>query len=267
MTAPSVLLVGCGRLGSAIVTGWLSAGTPAPSALMIRNPSTRPAMTQAAAGGARINPAPRDLDQARIVVLAVKPAAWRAASAEIEPHLAADAVIVSVMAGVRAADIASALGGRSVARVMPTTGVSACRGAASVWSADSTARQAAHALFQPIATVVVLDAEDRLDAATAVSGSGQAYFFAFVEALARAGVAQGLDAATAAALARATLSSAAAGLEAGDASPADLIAEVASPGGTTQAALDVFASDAALDRLVAKAVEAAVARARELSQS
>ena len=102
-----------------------------------------------------------------------------------------------------------------------------------------------------------------MDAATAVAGSGPAFVYAFVEALARAGAEAGLTPAAAAALARGALRSAGAGLETGAALP-DLIGRIASPGGTTRAGLDAMAADGDLDRAAAAAVQAAVRRAREL---
>lgn len=268
MSRPTpVLLVGCGRLGSAMVNGWLDAGALDGAGLMIRTPSMRPAVARARDAGAAINPDDAALKQARAVVLAVKPALWRQAAAELSPVLAPEAVIVSVMAGVGAADISAAFDGRATARVMPTTGVALGRGAASIHAADPAARAVAHALFDPIATTVDLADEALLDAATGVSGSGQAYVYAFLEALTRAGTAAGLAPAEAAALARATLESGAAMLAADPRPPAELIAEVASPGGTTEAALRVLGRPGGLDDLLRAAVQAAVDRAAELARS
>jgi pyrroline-5-carboxylate reductase len=96
-------------------------------------------------------------------------------------------VILSVMAGVTAPTLAEGIGGWPIVRVMPTTGVSRGRGVASIWSADDRARSIGRGLFEPMAETVVLADEALMDAATAVAGSGAAYFYAFTEALARAG--------------------------------------------------------------------------------
>lgn len=264
MTRPDTLLVGCGRLGSAISAGWRAVGAVAPARLAIQTPSSKPEAEAARAAGATLNPA--DLTGVARVVLAVKPAAWRQAAAELAPRLPEGAVIVSVMAGVRAADLAHAFAGRAVARVMPTTAVAAGLGVAAIWSEDPAARAVAHALFDPMAAVVDLDDEAMIDAATAVSGSGAAYFYAFVEALTRAGEAQGLPPEAAAALARATGASSLGWMMRSRQDPAALIAQVASPGGTTRAALDVLDGEGALTRLVGQAVDAAVRRARELGR-
>lgn len=260
----AVVLVGCGRLGSAILEGWLATGTVAPADLIILTPSEKPAAEAARMLGARVNPPMEALGDARAVVLAVKPAKWREA---LEPVLASllltGARIVSVMAGVKAGDIAT-LASLPVVRVMPTTGVAQARGVAAVWSADRDGRDEARALFGAIADVVNLDAEALMDAATAVAGSAPAFIHAFVQALARAGEAQGLSREAAERLARGALRSAGAGAET-NASLDDLIARVASPGGTTRAGLDAMVEAGDLDRAAKAAVEAAVARAKSIS--
>ncbi|NBB63031.1 NAD(P)-binding domain-containing protein [Pseudomonas sp. ODNR1LW] len=257
-----VVLVGCGRLGSAILEGWLLTETVAPSDLIILSPSEKPAAETARVLGARINPPLEALAAARVMVLAVKPALWREAITPLLPFLGDEAVILSVMAGVTAPTLAEGVGGWPIVRVMPTTGVSRGRGVASVWSADDAARALGQALFAPMAETVVLSDEALMDAATAVAGSGAAYFYAFTEALARAGEAEGLDAATADVLARATLRSAADSM--GD-DPLDaLIGRIASPGGSTRAGLEALAKDGRLTVMLNETVAAAVRRNREM---
>jgi pyrroline-5-carboxylate reductase len=257
-----VVLVGCGRLGSAILEGWLLTGAVDPRRLIVLTPSEKPAAEAARARGARINPPPEALDPAAVILLAVKPAKWREALQPLVPRLAPDAVIVSVMAGVRAADILS-LARRGVARVMPTTAVAQARGVAGLWSRDPNAYLAARWLFEPIAQTVGLSDEDEVDAATAVAGSAPAFIYAFVQALARVGEGYGLSPYAASTLARGALRSAGAGLETGDSLDA-LIARIASPGGTTRAGLDAMAQGGDLERAARAAVRAAVARARSL---
>ncbi len=147
---------------------------------------------------------------------------------------------------------------------MPTTAVAIGRGTASVHAIDPAARAAAHALFGPVATVVDLDSEELLHAATAVSGSAPAYLYAFVEALEAAGAGVGLDPAASAKLARATIIGAAALMEAGGEEPAELRKQVTSPGGTTAAALAVLMGQGGFGDLLPKALDAAVARSKEL---
>lgn len=257
----SILLVGCGRLGSAIVEGWLDHGPLDPRRLMIVSPSAKPVTDRAGRAGATVNPGHEGLERAQVVVLAVKPAKWREATLGLADHLAPDAVVVSVMAGVRADDIRAVLR-RPVARLMPTTAVAVGKGVAALWSRDGGAGDAARALFAPLADVVDLVEEDQIDVATAVAGSGPAYVHAFTRALAQAGGEAGLSDEAATRLARGAVRSAAA------ASPEEdltaLIARVASPGGTTEAGLKA-AKDAGLDVAAHAAVSAALRRARELS--
>ncbi|WP_420471545.1 pyrroline-5-carboxylate reductase family protein [Brevundimonas sp. FT23042] len=257
-----VVLVGCGRLGSAMLEGWLATGAVAARDLIILTPSEKPVANEAGSKGARINPPLEALGEAKTVVLAVKPAMWREALGALVAHLNPEAVLVSVMAGVRAADIA-AVAGLPVARVMPTTAVAQAQGVAAIWSADGRARDVARTLFTPVADVALLDDETLMDAATAVAGSAPAFIYAFVQALAAAGEAQGLSAEAAARLARGALRSAGAGLETGEGLEA-LIARIASPGGTTRAGLDAMAGSGDLTRTAETAVSAAVDRAKSL---
>jgi pyrroline-5-carboxylate reductase len=258
-----VVLVGCGRLGSAIVEGWLLTAAVDPAELIILTPSEKPVAEAARAKGARVNPPAEALADARAVVLSVKPAKWKSAIKPLVSDLPDDATIVSVMAGVRAAAVGEALASRPVARVMPTTAVASGNGIAAVWSADASTRAVAHALFAPLAQVVDLAAEDLMDVATAVAGSGPAYVHAFTRALAAAGEAAGLDPAAALTLAWGAVRSASADpSESLDA----LIARIASPGGTTEAGLKALNAASALDDAVAAAVGAALKRARELSK-
>src|SRR5690606_17393778 len=118
--------------------------------------------------GATINPDPAAIARARTVVLAVKPAKWREVAAGLQGQLGDGVVVLSVMAGVGAADLAEGFPGCDVVRVMPTTGVTYGDGAASVYAASDKARQVAHALFEPMAATVDLPDEGLIDAATGV---------------------------------------------------------------------------------------------------
>jgi len=255
-----ILLLGAGRMGGALIAGWAKAGAFAAADLIIRDPNADPA----AFPGASVNPPLDALSAAKTVLLAVKPQIWREAVAEVVPHLALDAVIVSIAAGVRAADIAEAFGGRAVARVMPTTAVAIGLGTASIHADTTEARARAHALLDPVATTVDLDDEALMHAATAVSGSAPAYLYAFIEALEAAGAGQGLDPAASARLARATVVGAAALLGQGGEDPAELRKQVTSPGGTTAAALSVLMGEGGFGDLLPRALDAAVKRSVEL---
>ncbi len=245
MAAGTVTLLGHGRLGSAMAEGWGKTGTVDHLTVLTRaDPPVCPAGTEA-------------------LVIAVKPAVWRTAIAGLGGTVPPTAVVVSVMAGVRAADIAAALPGRPVVRVMPTTAVAEASGVAAIWSLDAAARALAHALFDPIADTVDLPDEALIDPATAIAGSAPAYFYALAQALAAAGVKAGLAPEAAARLARGALRSAGSG--AGTATPIeDLIGRIASVGGTTRAGLDALEA-AGLAGVADAAVEAAIARAKVLA--
>src|SRR5580692_7189254 len=186
---PILLLGGAGRMGGALVSGWRRVGAFSPDQLMIRDPNPGPDLL---ASGALIDPDPAAMARASTVLRVVKRQIWAGGAAEARPHLAQDAIIVSIAAGVASADIAASFGGRRVARVMPTTAAAIGQGTASIFASGADARAAAHALFAPVGTVVDLDNEDLMHAATAVSGSAPAYLYAFVEALEAAGASLGL---------------------------------------------------------------------------
>lgn len=255
------LLVGCGRLGGAILGGWRLSDAVRMDQLGILMPSEKPITLAAAADGAQINPA-GDLDGVQAVVLAVKPAKWRAVAPDLNDRLPRDATIVSVMAGVSTEALTAAFGARPVARVMPTTAVSTARGVATCFAGDDRAVAAARRLFGPIATLVWVEDDALINVATALSGSGAAYAYAFVRDLALAGARRGLSPDQALVLARLTVSGALSRLE-GDTPVQTLIDEVASPGGTTEAGLWVL--EPGLSSLLDATVEAALNRAWELS--
>jgi pyrroline-5-carboxylate reductase len=259
-----ILMLGAGRMGGAMLAGWRQSGAFQASDLMIRDPNPGPMALAATEEGARLNPLNAELAEARTVVLGVKPQLWREAAAEAAPYLHADAVIVSIAAGVKAQDIGQAFGGRPVARVMPTTAAAIGQGTASVFADDPTALARAHVLFDPLGTVVDLADEGLMHAATAISGSAPAYFYAFVEALEGAGVAAGLPPKEAAQLARSTLTGASALLAHGGDDPAELRRQVTSPGGTTEAALNVLLGATGLPTLLREAVVRAMRRSKEL---
>lgn len=257
MTTP-ILLLGAGRMGGALVKGWLDADAFSTRDLIARDP----APSDEALRAGSINPPNAELVRAKTVLLGVKPQVWREVFAGIEPLLAKGATIVSICAGVKLADIEAAAKGRAVARVMPTTAVAIGKGVASIYARDDAARAVAHALFDPVAATVDLEDEGLMDAATAVSGSAPAYLYAFIEALETAGIGAGLSAEASRTLARQTITSAAALMAQSGEDPAELRRQVTSPGGTTAAALGVLMPG--FEALLPQAVAAAIKRAKEL---
>jgi pyrroline-5-carboxylate reductase len=251
-------------MGGALIVGWRRAGVMAPGDLFIRDPHPGQAALAAVQDGARLDPSNSDLAGSRTVILALKPQVWRDIAAELSPEVAPDAVVISIMAGVKAADIATVFPGHAIVRAMPNTAAAVGKGATGIWSADPAARALAHVLFAPLGAVADLAEESLIHAVTAVSGSGPAYVYALVEALDRAGAGAGLAPEAARSLSRATLIGAAALLEASGEEAGELRRRVTSPKGTTEAALEVLIGAGALDDLVARAVLAAQGRSRQL---
>lgn len=262
------VLAGAGRMGSAMARGWVAdlqaAGV---GRLSVIEPTPTEDVVQAAKDGLiTLNPAPEVAD---ILVLAVKPQGFAASVDGLKAWVSKDTLVVSIMAGVTLARIASALGTPRVARAMPNTPGSIGMGAtgfalsAACGDADS---EATSRLLEPLGLVLGPLKEEQMDAVTAVSGSGPAYVYLLVEALAAAGRSAGLDEATANALARETIVGAGAMLGDLAESPAELRKQVTSPGGTTAAALDVLMSAGGMPDLMRKAVDAAVRRGQELAK-
>ena len=261
-----LVLLGCGKMGSALLEGWLNSGLPATSVHVIEpHPSD-----WLRASGVHLNqPLP---SSPAMALLAVKPQMMGAALPALQALGGGATVFVSIAAGTSMASIETTLGaGTPVIRAMPNTpaavgrGITALIGNARV-SPDALAL--AEDLLGAVGQTVRLQQEGQMDAVTAVSGSGPAYVFHLIEALAAAGTAQGLPEALAMQLARATIIGAAGLLEAEpDTSAAQLRINVTSPNGTTAAALEVLMADDGLAPLLDKAVAAARRRSEELGKA
>lgn len=265
----ALTLIGAGRMGGALLRGWLDLGV-APEHVLVLDPAPAEEL-QALCGekGVALNPAP-PYRTADVLVLAIKPQMLDQAAADLAAHLAPDTLVLSIMAGKTLADIAARLpGAGAVVRSMPNTPAAVGRGVTgAVASAGVSAaqRECAQALLSAVGGVVWLDSEDLIDAVTAVSGSGPAYVFLLAEALAEAGEKAGLPRDVAAKLARATVEGAGELMYREQAtSPAQLRVNVTSPGGTTAAALDVLTGADGMTPLMTRAVAAAKRRAGELS--
>lgn len=265
--APTVALIGAGAMGGALLKGWLAAGSIDAARSAVFDPNIKDEMADLCAQkGVAVNEGEGPFDA---MVLAVKPQA----AADVLPHyakLARDAIAISVMAGKSIARIQNLLeGAPRVARVMPNLPAAIGRGASGLYAPeaiDAKGRAIIETLMQAAGETVWVRSEQEIDYVTAVSGSGPAYYFLLTEALAEAGASLGLDRKAAAALARATLAGAGAMMDADARAPAEMRKAVTSPGGTTEAALKIFdGDDAAMRKLVEKAVQAAAKRAGELT--
>jgi pyrroline-5-carboxylate reductase len=265
--AGSLVLVGAGNMGSAMLNGWLNLGLDFHRVVLIE-PQPSLEIATFTARGARLNPEPADIEDASVVVLAVKPQVAPHALPAVQSWVGPSTLVISIMAGRTLKFLQSELKGRAVVRAMPNTAAAVGRGitvAVANRRVSEGQRVLAHKLLAAIGLVEWVKDEGLLDAVTAVSGSGPAYVFLLTESLARAGAAAGLPSKLAARLARATVAGAGELLHRSQAEPGTLRENVTSPGGTTAAALQVLMAPRGLDPLMKRAVAAATKRSRELA--
>jgi pyrroline-5-carboxylate reductase len=209
------------------------------------------------------------MQKADVVVLSVKPQNMDDVLGEIKDSVKADTLVISIAAGITTAKIAGILGGVSIIRVMPNTPALIGEGASALYARDvsENSMEMAVELFAAVGKAVVVDKEELIDAVTAVSGSGPAYFFLLMEEMIKAGEKLGLPSDVAKELVLQTAKGAALLAQQADTNgetPAELRKKVTSPGGTTEAALKVFA-EKQFSELVTDALTAANDRSKELS--
>lgn len=258
-----LVLLGCGKMGSAMLQGWLEGGLPPASIWVIDpNPSDWLKKTGVSLNGA-LPAAPG------LVLIAVKPQMMGEALLALREMGNGPTLFISVAAGTPIAAFEAALGADSpIIRAMPNTPAAVGRGITSVFGnavASSDQMDLAETLLKAVGQVVRLENEDQMDAVTGVSGSGPAYVFHMIECMAKAGEAEGLSPELAMQLAKATVAGAGALAEAAAETPAELRVNVTSPNGTTQAGLEVLMDEASgLPCLMRRTVTAAANRSREL---
>jgi pyrroline-5-carboxylate reductase len=266
-----LVLVGGGKMGEALLAGWLRHGL-VPEAVLVVEPAEARRQALAAAHRPAVVARPEDLPNGLVpgaLVLAVKPQTMDAALPAYARHVAQDTLVLSIAAGKPIALFERLLGGAAgVVRAMPNTPAAVGRGV-SVLCANAKAspaqRQLAERLMGAVGATHWVDDEGLMHAVTAVSGSGPAYVFYLIEALAAAGVRAGLPEELAAALARGTVVGAGELARLSDEPAARLRTDVTSPGGTTAAALQVLMAEDGLVPLLERAVAAAARRSRELA--
>jgi len=261
-----LVLAGAGKMGGAMLEGWLARGLPTRRVVVI-DPQPGKPVRALARKGARINPRGA-LGPAAVLIVAVKPQV----AAEVLPTLAhlvgPKTLVVSIMAGKPLSFMEGILPASPLVRAMPNTPAAIGRGmtvAVGNEHVSPAARRLADALLSATGAVEWVDDESLMDAVTAVSGSGPAYVFLLAEAMARAGVAAGLPEGLARILAETTVAGSGELLRVSGIDAATLRQNVTSPGGTTAAALSVLMKADGLDPLVAEAVAAAAHRSRELA--
>ena len=264
-TTGTIVLAGAGKMGGAMLTGWLAGGLD-PARVVVIEPMPSAEITALVAKGVRLNPA--EATAAEVVILAVKPQMFREAGPTLKPWVGDSTLVLSIMAGTTIASLQDVVGG-AVVRAMPNTPAAIGRGiTVAVPAANVSAAQQAltNALLRATGAVEWVDDEALMDAVTAVSGSGPAYVFLLAEELARAGIAAGLPEALATRLARDTVSGAGELLYVSDLPAGSLRQNVTSPGGTTAAALSVLMGADGFQPLLERAVAAATARSKELAK-
>ena len=256
-----LLLLGCGNMGRAMLDGWLRSGID-PACFTVIDPHAQNLPVGVA----------HHMDYSSVeqrflwALLAIKPQIFGEAAADILPLLSSDATVLSLLAGTLVDTLQEKLPGRSIVRIMPNLAVAIGKSPLGIFSADSQARKPVEALLRPLGTLCWLNDEALMDAVTALAGSGPAFVYRFIDALAAAGEDLGLDADLALQLAKTMVNGASELAAAHDSHPSELARRVTSPGGTTAAGLAVLDKDGALQNLLKSTLTAARDRGVELSK-
>ncbi|MGK2910174.1 MAG: pyrroline-5-carboxylate reductase [Sphingobium sp.] len=260
----NLVMIGCGNMAGAMLTRWIACGLDPETVIVVR-PSGKPVMP-----GVRVfRSLPERRPDKAVVLLGMKPQQIEQVAADLAGRLADDAVLVSILAGITTERLRSLLptpGG--IVRVMPNTPVAVGEGVCALYADDATssaARATIEGLMQPLGLVEWIVGEESFNLVTALSGCGPAYLFRFIDALASAGAALGLEPTQAARLAMATVKGAATLASQANESPAILADRVASPGGMTRKGMDVLDREDALAKLLTDTLRAARDRGIELA--
>jgi pyrroline-5-carboxylate reductase len=264
----SVVLAGAGKMGGAMLSGWLARGLE-PRRVAVIEPHPSADISALTAKGVRLNPSPKDVGgTVATLVVALKPQIFREAGAPLKSFTGPSTLVVSIMAGTTIASVSEICGG-SVVRAMPNTPAAIGRGitvAVAASNVTAAQREVAAALLRATGSVEWVGDESLMDAVTAVSGSGPAYVFLLAEELARAGVEAGLPVELATRLARETVAGSGELLHRSELASVTLRQNVTSPGGTTAAAMEVLMGPDGMQSLLTRAVAAATKRSRELAK-
>ena len=268
MTHPRITFIGAGNMATSLIGGLLAQGIPA-SHIRASDPGAEQRAKVAAEFGIELFESNAEaIAGADVVVLATKPQVLKGVSQALAPSLQPGQLIVSIAAGITCASLASWLGDVAIVRCMPNTPALLRQGVSGLYATgEVTAQQRdqAQELLSAVGIAVWLEQEQQLDAVTAVSGSGPAYFFLLIEAMTAAGVKLGLPHDVAEQLAEQTALGAAKMAVGSEVDAAELRRRVTSPGGTTQAAIESFQAGG-FEALVEKALGAAAHRSAELAE-
>lgn len=270
MDQPQLCFIGGGNMAASLIGGLIADGYPADR---IRVADPDPGRLQALAQRFGVATGTDNAAAGRgagVVVLAVKPQVMATVARDLGPGLAQDRpLVISIAAGIRTGDLTRWLGAElPLVRCMPNTPALVQSGATALFATAATSeaqRELAESILRAVGLTLWLDDEDLMDAVTALSGSGPAYFFLLMEAMAAAGEKLGLDVEAARLLTLQTAFGAAKMALEAEEGPAELRRRVTSPGGTTERALATFESGG-FRELVAAALQAARDRSRELAE-
>ena len=270
MSNQTHLVIGAGKMGGALLSGWIKSGAVKAPNLAIYDPRPGKAAQAAIKDGAlHVKSLDVELDDVEIVLLAIKPQMFSKLESDLVHLVPVSALVISIMAGTSLKHLQTVFPSNPVLRAMPNTPAAIGAGI-TAFTADGRVskshKKQAEKLLKAGGAVYEVESEPLIDVVTAVSGSGPAYVFYMVEALEAAAIKAGLPANIAPDFARQTIIGAGALLNASpDQSAGDLRRAVTSPNGTTQAALDVLMSEPGLPSLMRDAVKAALKRAKELA--
>lgn len=272
MTQPTVTFIGGGNMARAIYGGLLESGFAATNITVIDPSSTAQDVARQAGIDQVFDGAPMDALSADLIVLAIKPQITKAALQPLSGRLAPNSIVLSIVAGINAESLATLLDlsdTQSIIRCMPNTPALVGEGMTGLYSDNSVSsaegRALAERVMSSVGQCVWVDKESDLDVITAISGSGPAYFFLFIESLTDAAIALGMDSESARKVALQTALGASRLASLSDEDASTLRKNVTSPGGTTEQAIQSFeASD--IRGIVAQATKAAARRSLELSK-
>jgi pyrroline-5-carboxylate reductase len=258
-----MLIVGCGNMGGAMLRGWLASGR-SPSHFTVIDP-----VVQDLPLGVRHVASTDALDEVfHTVLLGIKPQMLESLAPAIRTRIAPDALVLSILAGAMTPALAAFFPDTRIVRLMPNLSATLGLSPLGLFSATLSMpdREALNAYLAPLGTPVWIDDESQMDAVTALAGSGPAFVYRFIDAMAQGGVAAGLPLETSARLALATVVGAARLAAESDESPAALAMRVTSPGGTTAAGLAVLDEGHSLQKLVEATLKAARERGAQLAK-
>ena len=268
MSTPTIAFVGAGNMASSLIGGLRAQGVEA-RAIRASEPGLEQRERLNAEHGIDVFASNADAVQnADIVVLSVKPQIMKAVCLDLAPHLSAKQLIISIAAGISCASLEHWLGERAIVRCMPNTPALLRQGVSGLYAnprVSSAQKQQAEDVLNAVGMTLWLDQEQQIDAVTAVSGSGPAYFFLLIEAMTSAGEKLGLPRETASALSIQTALGAARMANESDVDAAELRRRVTSPNGTTEAAIKTFQAGG-FEASVEQALNAAAERSAELAK-